>query len=135
MGAASLGASEKAYLQHCRIVHKETVPIKNYIDDSGVCPECLTNFQERFRVVHHLTDKRRPKCALLFPRDARNFQQHRCRCGRSETASVSDVLGTRDPRTSSPPALLLQHRASERAMSTSDVPQTLPSPRTRHILR
>merc|ERR1712228_672101 len=57
-------ATDKMLLQYCRTVHKETVPIKNYIDDSGVCPECHTNFQERFRVVRHLTDKRRPKCRL-----------------------------------------------------------------------
>ncbi|CAK0879258.1 unnamed protein product [Prorocentrum cordatum] len=43
-------------------VHNETAPIKHYIDDSGVCPECLTDFKERFHVVRHLTDKRRPKC-------------------------------------------------------------------------
>ena len=56
--------SERGLLQHCRIAHKRTLRIKSFIDDSGVCPICRTNFRERYRVVRHVSDRRRPACRM-----------------------------------------------------------------------
>lgn len=54
--------TNKALLQHKRIAHKQTAPIKAFIDDSGVCPACKTDFLERHRVMRHVSDSRRPAC-------------------------------------------------------------------------
>ena len=55
-------ASHKALLQHCRIAHKQRVQVRLFIDDSGVCPACSMNLVERYRVIRHVTDRRRPRC-------------------------------------------------------------------------
>ncbi|CAK0883470.1 unnamed protein product, partial [Prorocentrum cordatum] len=54
--------TNKALLQHKRIAHKQTAPIKAFIDDSGACPACKTDFLERHRVIRHVSDSRRPAC-------------------------------------------------------------------------
>ena len=54
--------SAKACNQHMRIRHAIKSPVKVYIDGSGVCPICQTNFSSRLRVLAHVSDTRRPKC-------------------------------------------------------------------------
>ena len=55
-------ASAKALHQHCRKMHGYRDPTAKYINGSGVCPACKTNFKTRLRVLAHVSDVRRPKC-------------------------------------------------------------------------
>ena len=55
-------SSEKALSCHMRVLHGMRSPIKQYVDGSGICRICLTNFRTRIRVISHLSDKRRPRC-------------------------------------------------------------------------
>ena len=55
-------ASSKALAQHRRVAHGITSSVKHFIDDSGMCPICGTNFRSRLRVISHLSDVRRPAC-------------------------------------------------------------------------
>ena len=48
--------------QHMRIKHEKRSSIQNYVDDSGVCPCCCTNFVTRIRVIAHLSDTRVSRC-------------------------------------------------------------------------
>jgi len=52
----------KALQSHMRTKHRVRSSISMYIDDSGLCPICSTNFRSRIRVISHLSDVRRPKC-------------------------------------------------------------------------
>ena len=68
-------ASHKALLQHRRVAHKQRAQVRLFIDDSGACPARSMNLVERFRVIRHVTDKRRPRCrdyilASLDPLDS-----------------------------------------------------------------
>ena len=54
--------SQKALLQHRRIRHNYRDPIVAYVDGSGICPACGTNFQSRLRCLAHLSDTRRTRC-------------------------------------------------------------------------
>ena len=55
--------SSRALKSHNRIKHKCRNPIMEFLDDSGICPACETNFQSRWRCFKHLADPRRQKCA------------------------------------------------------------------------
>jgi hypothetical protein len=55
-------STAKARDQHLRVKHGITSSVKMYIDGSGICPICMTNFRSRSRVIAHVSDTRRPKC-------------------------------------------------------------------------
>ena len=55
-------ATMKALGQHQRIKHQIRTEVRNYVDDSGFCPVCSTNFQSRIRVIAHLSDTRPSRC-------------------------------------------------------------------------
>ena len=55
--------TERALASHCRAKHGHQLGIKQYIDGSGVCPSCGTQFRTRLRCIAHLSDRRRPRCA------------------------------------------------------------------------
>jgi hypothetical protein len=55
-------STEKALSCHMRSKHGMRSPVKQYIDGTGICPVCGTNFLTRIRVIAHLSDVRRPKC-------------------------------------------------------------------------
>ena len=48
--------------QHMRIKHKQRSSVHNFVDDSGVCPDCASNFVSRIRVIAHLSDTRPSRC-------------------------------------------------------------------------
>ena len=56
--------------QHMRITHRKRSIIHNFVDNSGVCPNCATNFVFRICVISHLSDTRPSRCrcrnAVLF---------------------------------------------------------------------
>ena len=54
--------TRKAIEQHMRMKHGFKKPVKQFVDSSGICPICKTNFQQRLRVIAHLSDRRRPRC-------------------------------------------------------------------------
>ena len=62
-GSSHSFASQKALDQHCRRVHGIKSSIREFVDGSGICPVCETNFHTRLRVLAHLSDKRRTKCS------------------------------------------------------------------------
>ena len=60
--------SAKALASHVRIKHKVTNPLNTYVDDSGICPVCHTNFFSRARVLTHFSETRiRNKSGRRFP--------------------------------------------------------------------
>ena len=59
-------ATEKALACHMRTKHGIRSPVKQYIDGSGICVVCHTDFQTRIRVISHLSDIRRPKCRNIL---------------------------------------------------------------------
>eukprot|EP00973_Karenia_brevis_P027721 3820619-Karenia_brevis.AAC.1 len=50
--------SAKALASHQRAKHKFRNPLGAYLDDSGICPVCGTNFHNRVRVLAHVSDTR-----------------------------------------------------------------------------
>jgi len=48
----------KALASHIRCKHKVTSPLNKYIDNSGICPVCATNFHSRTRVLAHVSETR-----------------------------------------------------------------------------
>ena len=50
--------SAKALASHIRCKHKVTNPLNKYIDNSGICPVCKTNFHSRTRVLAHVSETR-----------------------------------------------------------------------------
>jgi len=48
----------KALASHMRSKHKVTSPLNKYIDTSGICPVCRTNFFSRTRVLAHVSETR-----------------------------------------------------------------------------
>jgi len=48
----------KALASHMRSKHKVTSPLNKYIDNSGICPVCRTNFFSRTRVLAHVSETR-----------------------------------------------------------------------------
>ena len=50
--------SAKALASHIRCKHKVTNPLNKYIDNSGICPVCATNFYSRTRVLAHVSETR-----------------------------------------------------------------------------
>ena len=59
--AASFSTAQ-GLAQHMRIKHTKHSIIHNFVDDSGVCPNCATNFVSRIRVISHLSDTRPSRC-------------------------------------------------------------------------
>ena len=57
--------TEKALGAHARTKHGDRTPIKQYVDDTGVCPICKSFYRTRIRVIAHLSDRRRPMCRDL----------------------------------------------------------------------
>ena len=57
-------ATRKALLMHQRIKHGVRTIARLYVDGSGICPGCGTNFRQRLRCIAHLSDARRPKCHM-----------------------------------------------------------------------
>ena len=63
-----IGASRASFptaqglAQHMRIKHKKRSDIHNFVNDSGVCPNCATNYVSRIRVIAHLSDTRPSRC-------------------------------------------------------------------------
>ena len=53
----------KALQQHQRISHGARTLMRYYANADGVCSHCGTCFQSRLRLLRHLTDTRRPRCA------------------------------------------------------------------------
>ena len=49
---------ESASLSHARSKHKVASPLNKYIDTSGICPVCRTNFFSRTRVLAHVSETR-----------------------------------------------------------------------------
>jgi len=54
--------SSKALSMHRRRKHGERCEVRKYAPLSAICPCCKTSFIQRFRLVAHLSDSRRPKC-------------------------------------------------------------------------
>ena len=48
----------RALASHIRCKHKVTSPLNRYIDNSGICPVCRTNFYSRTRVLTHVSETR-----------------------------------------------------------------------------
>ena len=48
----------RALASHMRSKHKITNPLNRYIDNSGICPICGTNFFSRARVLTHVSETR-----------------------------------------------------------------------------
>jgi hypothetical protein len=55
-------ASSKALESHQRSKHSVRNFMRNYIDGSGLCPSCGTQFRARVSLLNHINDRRRPKC-------------------------------------------------------------------------
>ena len=57
-------ASDKALSQHARKLHGLKSTIQSVVGPGSVCRSCQTDFQQRFRLVAHLSDRRpgRDKC-------------------------------------------------------------------------
>ena len=56
-------ASQKALESPCRMKHGDRLDIRRYVRNA-VCPCCGTDFRDRLRYISHLSDRRRPSCAL-----------------------------------------------------------------------
>ena len=56
-------ASQMALEAHCRVKHGDRLDIRRYVSGS-VCPACGTDYRERIRCIAHLSDRRRPACAV-----------------------------------------------------------------------
>ena len=54
-------ATMKALESHQRAQHGTRLDIQDYLPSSS-CPACGKDFQERLRLISHLSDRRRPKC-------------------------------------------------------------------------
>ena len=54
--------TQKALDQHARKKHGKRNPMRFFADPSGTCPICGTKFLQRFRLLAHLSDRRRTRC-------------------------------------------------------------------------
>ena len=50
--------SEMARDQHARKKHGRRCTLSRKIGDTSTCPNCMTDFRQRFRLVHHARDQR-----------------------------------------------------------------------------
>ena len=50
--------SEMARDQHARRKHGRRSTLSRKIGDTSTCPNCMTDFRQRFRLVHHAREKR-----------------------------------------------------------------------------
>ena len=55
-------ATQKALEAHQRVKHDRRLSINSFIGDTAICPTCHTNYVERWRLIRHLSDRRRPAC-------------------------------------------------------------------------
>ena len=55
-------ATSRALESHQRSKHGVRNFMKSYIDGSGRCPSCKTQFKARVSLLNHVNDRRRPKC-------------------------------------------------------------------------
>ena len=58
-------SSSKGLEQHSRIKHGDRLDIRRFVH-SATCPACGTDFRDRLRCIAHLSDRRRPACAIWF---------------------------------------------------------------------
>ena len=49
--------SEMARDQHARKKHGRRCTLSRKIGDTSTCPKCMTDFRQRFRLVHHTREK------------------------------------------------------------------------------
>merc|ERR1712060_215360 len=122
-------ATEKAYLAHCRKVHKESVQLNSILTIAVSALNVLQTSRSDFASSAISRTRGGRSAAMPSSRSAPGSRQLMCRCGKRGTASVNGVPGNRVPHTLLRPALPLQHKASEWAMSKSDGPHV--SPRVR----
>ena len=57
-------ASNKALMSRCRAEHGARNAIIEHIGDTGVCPNCSTNFITRLRLIADSSDSRRARCRV-----------------------------------------------------------------------
>ena len=74
-------ATLKALNQHKRKTHGERNTMVYYARANGVCPSCGTIFVSRLQLLGHLSDTRRPRCALYVVQN----------CTRMSDADVSTL--------------------------------------------
>ena len=60
--------SSKALQAHMRTKHGARNEIRRFIGRTSSCPSCNVNFLQRFRLIAHLSDPRRTKCAEFVKR-------------------------------------------------------------------
>jgi len=56
-------STSRALESHMRAKHKVLCEFRYYVDSSGRCPICHTDYKSRIRCLAHICDRRRPKCA------------------------------------------------------------------------
>ena len=55
-------ATQNALETHQCVKHDRRLPINSFIGDTAICPTGHTNYVERWRLIRHLSDRRRSAC-------------------------------------------------------------------------